>query len=157
MDLSPELFAEVVTATAATAAPAIPGPMADRRAPRARTAAVVAVCPWDDPMSVLGLHVRDFSAGGVGLLHRRRLPLDAHVVVRLPRATAGDSVAVLGQVVYWEPLAPEQYAVGVHFDRLVDEAELAARADAAAAHPADAGGVLGRIGHAIAWPWRKAS
>ena len=83
MDLSPELFDDVVAATAATVGAA---QAADRRAPRARTAASVAVCPWDDPCSVLSLRVRDVSAGGVGLLHHARMRLDERVVVRLPTA-----------------------------------------------------------------------
>ena len=153
MDLSPELFADVVTATAATVAAQRDS---DRRSPRARTAAPVDVCAWDDPAAVQSLHVRDFSAGGVGLLHRRRMRLDERVVVRLPRP-GGGSVAVLGSVVYWEPLAPDRYAIGVHFDRVLTEAELAARAKLDPAAAADASGVIGRIGQAFSWSWRKAS
>ncbi len=154
MDLSPELFQQVVSATAATLPDAIvPASDSDRRSPRARTTASVAVCGWDDPMSVLSLRVRDLSAGGIGLLCRERMPLDEELVVRLP-TTAGESVTVLGRVVYWEPLAPDLFAVGVVFDRLVGEAELADRAAAAAATPAEASGVLGRL---VAWTWRKAS
>ena len=153
MDLSPELFAEIVAATAAVAPAAA---MDDRRAPRVRTAASLAVCGWDDPMAVLSLKVRDLSAGGVGLLHRRRMSLDEAVVVRLPRADGG-SIAVLGRVMYWEPLAADLYAIGVHFDRVVTEAELTARADDGAATTADAAGVIGRLTQAFAWSWRKAS
>lgn len=153
MDLSSELFEQIVTATAAT----IPDPAlsatADRRAPRARTTATVAVCGWDDPMSVLSLRVRDFSAGGIGLLYRQRFALDEELVVRLPVA-GGDSITVLGRVVYWEPLAPDLFAIGVHFDRQVSEAELADRAAEAALTPAESAGVLGRL---VAWTWRKAS
>jgi hypothetical protein len=153
MDLSPELFDQIVAATAATLA----DPMtSDRRAPRARTAASLVVCPWDDPTSVLSLKVRDLSAGGVGLLHRKRMALDEELVVRLPRE-AGDSVTVLGRVVYWEPLAPEQFAVGVHFERVVSEEELTAKvADLAPAQP-EAAGVFGRITQALSWTWRTAS
>ena len=107
-------------------------------------------------MSVLSLNVRDLSAGGVGLLHRDRMALDERVVVRLPRR-AGESVAVLGRVVYWEPLRPEVFAIGVHFDRVVTEAELATQANGGPGTSADASGVMGRIGQALAWTWRRAS
>ena len=153
MDLSHELFEQIVVATSATVA----DPKAsDRRSPRARTAASLAVCPWADPMSVLSLKVRDLSAGGVGLLHRDRMSLDERVVVRLPR-DGGESMTVLGRVVYWEPLAPDLFAVGVHFDRVVTEDELAARAAEAAAATAEAVTVMGRITQALVGTWRKAS
>ena len=150
MDLSPALVEQIVQATSAT----LPDPtLSDRRSPRARTTASVAVCAWDDPLAVLGLRVRDLSTGGIGLLYRERIALDEQLVVRLPTA-GGGSVAVLGRVVYWEPLAPDLFALGVHFDRLVTEAELAERAAETAATPAEVPGVLGRL---VAWTWRKAS
>ena len=153
MNLSPELFDQIVSATSATLA----GPTAsDRRAPRARTTTTLAVCAWSDPMSVLSLKVRDLSAGGVGLLHRERMALDEELVVRLPRG-ADDSVTVLGRVVYWEPLAPDLFAIGVHFDRVVSEAELAAKAAAGTTPVTEATGVFGRISQAFAWKWRTAS
>jgi hypothetical protein len=153
MDLSPELFEQIVTATGATVADA---KTADRRSPRARTQVSLAVCGWDDPMSVLSLKVRDLSAGGVGLLHRERMKLDEQLVVRLP-CDGGESVTVLGRVVYWEPLAPDLYAIGVHFDRIVSEEELALRANDGAATTAEAAGVIGRLTQALSWTWRKAS
>ncbi len=153
MDLSAEMFDQIVAATSATLA----GPTAaDRRSPRAHTTALLAVCGWDDPTSVLSLKVRDLSAGGVGLLHRERMALDAELVVRLPRAGA-ESITVLGRVVYWEPLAPDLFAIGVHFDRTVSEEELTTKAAAATGSPTEATGVLGRISQAFAWTWRTAS
>ena len=153
MDLSPALFEQIVAATAATVA----GPSAaDRRSPRARTGASLAVCGWDDPMAVLSLKVRDLSAGGVGLLHRERMALDEQLVVRLPMS-GGESMTVLGRVVYWEPLKPELYAIGVQFDRIVSEEELALHASDVAATSAEAAGVIGRITQALSWTWRKAS
>ncbi len=61
---------------------------------------------------------------------------------------------MLGRVVYWEPLAPDLFALGVHFDRLVSEAELADRAAEVSPAAAESPGVLGRL---VAWTWRKAS
>ena len=151
MDLSPELFEQIVAATAATTTDAPSA--ADRRSPRVRTATAVAVCAWEDPRAVLSLKVRDLSAGGIGLLYRERIPLDERLVVRLPVA-GGDSVTVLGRVVYWEPLAPDLFAVGVHYDRTLTEAELADRAAEVATPSAESAGVLGRL---VAWTWRKAS
>ncbi len=156
MDLTPELFDQVLTATAATVPAADAAGPAERRSPRVKVAAPLAVCGWDDPMSVLSLKVRDLSAGGVGLLHRERMSLDEQVVVRLPTA-GGESLAVLGRVVYWEPLKPDLYAIGVHFDRVVPEAELAARAAEVDGPTAEAAGVVGRITQAFSWTWRRAS
>jgi hypothetical protein len=156
MDLSPDLFNEIVAATAATAAAATERPAADRRSARVRTGRPLVVCGWDDPTAVLTLRVRDLSAGGVGLLHRRRLALDERLVVRLPRAD-GDSVPVLGRVVYWEPLAPELYAIGLGFDRVVSEEELQARADDGAVTSTESAGMVGRVTAALAWTWRRAS
>lgn len=153
MDLSPELFDQIVVATSGTLADA---KASDRRSPRARTATPLAVCPWADPMAVLSLKVRDLSAGGVGLLHRERMALDEKVVIRLP-TPAGESITVLGKVVYWEPLAPELFAIGVQFDRVVTEAELTRQAAAAEATVEDAESVMGRLSQALPWNWRRPS
>src|SRR5688500_13371054 len=77
-----------------------------RREPRVGVRARVTLIPLTDgdglaagPMAV---PVRDVSAGGIGFLHTEKVGLDSQFVVLLPQGN--DSVAVLCQVAYYQPL-----------------------------------------------------
>jgi hypothetical protein len=124
----------------------------DRRSPRVRLSTQLSVHRWDRPTEAISSQVRDLSAGGVGLLHNERVALDERLVVRFPMP-AGQSVIIVGTVLYWEPLAEELFAIGVQFDRTLSEEEWTAHTQAPAA---PATGVIGRVTQAVQ-KWRKAS
>ena len=158
MVLDNDLFAEVVGAVA-VAGRDEPREQ-DRRQPRVRLTGALPVYFGSDLSAERPLRVRDLSAGGVGLLHDDRVPLDEAVVVHLPRAD-GRTLPVLGQVVYWEPLAAGSYAIGVRFEQVLTEAtwatEAAAAAAAARTPEPPRPSILGRIARSISLPWRKAA
>jgi hypothetical protein len=92
-----------------------------RREPRVGVRARVTIIPLTDgdglaagPMAV---PVRDLSAGGIGFLHSAKIPLDSQFVVLLPQGN--DSVAVLCQVAYYQPLGDKLCAVGAKFVRVL--------------------------------------
>ena len=65
----------------------------------------------------VAVHVRNLSPGGVGFLHSTKVSLDAQFVALLPHG--GDSVAVLCQVAYYQPLGERLFAVGAKFVRVL--------------------------------------
>jgi len=96
---------------------------ADRRSPRVELNTQISIQRWSAPSESWSCVVRDFSRGGMGFMHSNRISLDEQVVARLPRGN-GESILLLGSVIYWEPLAENLYTVGVHFQREVSEEEL---------------------------------
>lgn len=125
----------------------------ERRAPRTKLSTQLQMTPWEDPEAAHSVRVHDLSMGGIGIFHSTRLRLDEQFVVRLPGGEAGSSLWMC-DVIYWEPLAEDMFAIGAKFNRPISEAELSQhKADADRRH----NGVLARITKAIHWPMRKAS
>ncbi len=129
---------------------------ADRRQPRVRLSSHLAVSLWSDPSAPLSVRVRDLSTGGIGIFHSQRISLDEQLVIRFPLPD-GQTVLVLGKVVYWEPLAENLYGIGAQFERLMDEDELSEQADQNVRQHAMQMGVMARITQAFARTWRIAS
>jgi hypothetical protein len=144
MDLSPELFQEI-TESITVVAEDEPRPV-DRRAPRLQLNTHLALVPWEHPSEALSVRVQNLSAGGMGILYSQRLSLDERFVARLP-CRQSQTALLLCTVIYWEPLAENLYAIGVRFDRLIEEAELARHQADLSQEPA---GILARLGHAFA-------
>ena len=129
MNLSAELFDEVVTslnAATATAQAAAPGyedagGVGQRRqAPRVGVRARVTLIPLTDRLasSAMSVPVRDLSPAGIGFLHAEKIDLDESFVVLLPQS-AGGQIAMLCEVAYWQPLAPNLFAIGARFTRVL--------------------------------------
>ena len=92
-----------------------------RRVPRVGVQAPVTLIPLTNdgglgaaPVAVL---VRDLSAGGIGFLHSARVGLDAQFVALLPHGE--DSVAVLCEVAYYQPLGKRLFSIGARFVRVL--------------------------------------
>jgi hypothetical protein len=96
---------------------------ADRRSPRVRLSSHLVGFNWADASKPFGIRVHNLSEGGVGILNNERIALDEKLVIRFPRAK-NQHLLVLGTVVFWEPLAENLYAIGVQFDRVIEQAEL---------------------------------
>lgn len=98
-----------------------PSPAAEqrRREPRVGVRAHVTVIPLNDNLESPAIEapLRDLSAGGIGFLYSRKMFLDEQFVVLLPEGR--ESVAVLCQVAYYQPLAERVYAVGAKFVRVL--------------------------------------
>ena len=92
-----------------------------RREPRVGVRTRVTLIPLTDsdglPSAPLAVPVRDLSAGGIGFLHTQKVGLDPQFVALLPQGR--DSVAVLCQVAYYQPLAERLFAVGAKFVRVL--------------------------------------
>jgi hypothetical protein len=131
---------------------------ADRRAPRVRLSSQLAVAMWSDPAFPLSVRIRDFSVGGVGLFHSQHIALDEQVVIRFPRRD-NQTVLVLGTVVYWEPLAENLFGIGVQFERLVEESEIARQSEQTVRQQMKINqiGIVARFTQAVARTWRIAS
>ena len=125
----------------------------ERRAPRVKLSTQIEMVPWEEPDAGVNVRVHDLSLGGIGIFHNTRIPLDEQLVVRLPTGN-GQSSLWLVDVIYWEPLAEDLFAIGAKFDRAISEAELVSRRAEVSKR---ANGVLARIGHALSWTMRKAS
>ena len=139
MQLPGALFEEIIgtlngraTAAAFSSSPSdaadraacdIPSQPQRRRDSRLGVQARVTLIPLTDHDTLssgpLTVPLRDLSAGGLGFLHGGTVALDEQFVVLLPHGHAqkGDSVAVLCQVAYYQPLAERVYAVGARFVR----------------------------------------
>jgi hypothetical protein len=107
---------------------------------------------WSDRSKPFAIRVQDLSEGGVGILHHERIALDEKLVVSFPRPR-GQQVFVLGTVLYWEPLSEKLYAIGVGFDRVVDQAEFQSQAE----ESSEQGGVIARLTQVFSKKWRAAS
>ena len=127
MDLPSDLFQNITGALTVTGQQT--ARPSDRRAPRVQFNSHLTAVRWSDPSSPFSVRLRDLSAGGLGLLHASRFSLDEQLVVRLP-VVGGQTVLVLGTVVYWEPLAEALFAAGMQFEQVVQEAELEQQAQA---------------------------
>lgn len=125
-----EQIIETLDAPEAPAAAPVPAPRGDapapagdqrRREPRVGLRGRVTLIPLTDSDglsgSPLAVPVRDLSAGGIGFLHTQRVGLDTQFVALLPQG--GDSLAVLCQVAYYQPLAERLFAVGAKFVRVL--------------------------------------
>jgi hypothetical protein len=154
MDLSPELY-EHITASINVLGQDMPRE-ADRRSPRLRLSSQLSIAMWSEPASPISVRVRDLSQGGIGLFHSERIALDERVLVRLP-VKDDQTVAVLGTVVYWEPLAENLYGIGVQFDRVIDETEISQQSDGNTREQSHQIGMVARITQAFARTWRVAS
>jgi hypothetical protein len=125
MNLSSELFEQIVTSLSAGEAmnlPSVTAPTREQRrgprfTPTARTRIrlvpltdEIAPAPFDVPL-------RDVSPGGVGFLHVNRIGLDEQFVLLLP--SEDGEVAVLCGVAYWQPLGENLFAIGAKFNRVL--------------------------------------
>lgn len=60
----------------------------------------------------------DISNGGIGLISRRRIPLDEKIAVEIDATAEGEPVLVLGKVVWVRKIADEErYRVGMKFQK----------------------------------------
>ena len=154
MNLSTELFQEITESITIIGKDQ---PRAqERRTPRVRLSSQLSVALWSDPLSSFSLRVRDLSIGGLGIFHNQRIGLDEKVVVKFPRHDQ-QTALVLSSVVYWEPLAEGLFGVGIQFDRLIVEAELAEQADLNMRKQFNDIGMMARLTQAFARTWRIAS
>ena len=94
-------------------------PTDQRREPRVAVRADVTVIPLADRLQTPAFQVslRDLSAGGIGFVHTQKMALDEQFVVLLPEGR--ESVAVLCQVAYYQPLADRECAIGARFVRVL--------------------------------------
>jgi hypothetical protein len=99
-----------------------------RQEPRVGVRAGATIIPLTDRLAAAPFEVpvRDLSSGGIRFQHGRRIALDEQFVVLLPQGR--ESVAVLCQVAYYQPLSDGVYAVGAKFVRILRQP--AAEADA---------------------------
>ena len=126
MQLPRAWFEQIVGAPDAPAdasAPADPDGGAQRRGePRIGVRTRVTLIPLTDAdgftAGPIQVPVRDVAPGGIGFLYPGRIGLDSQFVVLLPQGD-NDSVAVLCQVVYYQPLAEHVFAVGASFVRVL--------------------------------------
>src|SRR2546428_556530 len=88
-----------------------------RREPRVGVRSKVILIPLIDGHGLgpkpVTVPLRDISAGGIGFFHSEKVGLDAQFVALLPHGI--DSVAVLCQVAYYQPLGERLFAVGARF------------------------------------------
>jgi hypothetical protein len=126
----------------------------NRRTPRVHLRTHVQLLPWNNPSDSISVRIRDLSTDGLGVLHSQRMALDEQFVIAYPRCD--ETVHALYTIVYWEPLAENLYAIGAQFERLIDEAELAARKTETTQTPAESEGVINRLSHVLSRR-RKAS
>jgi hypothetical protein len=154
MNLTAELFEEITDSVTVLSRDE---PRAqDRRSPRVRLSSHLSVALWSEPTTPLSVRIRDLSQGGIGLLFGDRIGLDEQLVIRFPRRRE-QSVLVLGTVVYWEPLAEKLYGIGVQFERLVDENEIAGQSEETARRQLRQYGMVTRLTQALSRTWRIAS
>ena len=138
MNLSTDLFDQIVTSLSAGEATTLPGvtppTREQRRGPRfAPTAATrVRLIPLTDSIAPAPFDVplRDVSPGGVGFLHCNRIGLDEQFVLLLPSEEG--EVAVLCGVAYWQPLGENVFAIGAKFTRVLRQGSSAPVAPLAA-------------------------
>jgi hypothetical protein len=109
-----------------------------RREPRVGVRAPVTLIPLTNDAGLgaapVAVHVRDLSAGGIGFLHSTKISLDAQFVALLPHG-AGDSVAVLCEVAYYQPMGEKVFSVGARFVRVLRQ-PAGEKADATLSMPA---------------------
>ena len=74
----------------------------------------------NDPRRVLGLHVKDFSRGGLGAIARERLQQEEALVLFLPPLGSAMGEDAAGQVVRCVP-QNGYYELGIAFDRPLGE------------------------------------
>jgi hypothetical protein len=129
MNLSEELFQQVMTSLAAGDATNLPSiTMKDeagseqRRGPRfaADGGSRVRLIPLTDSFAPgpLDVSVCDVSPGGVRFEYPGRINLDEQFVLLLPTPDDGD-LAVLCGVAYWQPVSGAVVAVGAKFNRIL--------------------------------------
>lgn len=151
MNLPTDTFQQALASFAVLSEPVLRE--SDRRAPRTKLSAQLELTPWEDPASAHSVRIHDLSLGGIGIFHNTRLSLDEQFAIRLAASNEQSSLW-LCDVIYWEPLAEDLYAIGAKFNRSISESQLSARRLECNRR---FNGVLAKISHAIAWPLRKAS
>ena len=140
MNLSNELFEQIVTSLAAGEATNLPGVTAptreQRRGPRMTPHAGtrVRLIPLTDTIAPgpIDVPLRDVSPGGAGFLFNGRIGLDEQFVMLLPSEQG--QVAILCGVAYWQPVAEKTFAIGAKFTRVLRQGS-AAPAAASTAMP----------------------
>ena len=127
MQLAAPLFEQIVAALHAPEGGSTPH--ADKASPERRRETRVGVdarvtlipLTGNDTLAPgpLAVPLRDLSPGGIRFLHYSPVSLDEQFVALLPHAAGDDSVAVLCQVAYYQPLAERLFAVGARFVRVL--------------------------------------
>ena len=118
MELTAESFRQIVETFNPTGGQQ--GPQEQRRGPRVRVDAQATLLPFTERFGLdpLPVSVRDVSAGGVGFLHNRPLPLGEHFGLLLPETT-GRPIVILCTITYYQPLAQDLFAIGASFARVL--------------------------------------
>ena len=127
MQLSDELFQQIVTSLGAGEATTLPNVTLtpaegeQRRGRRfvAESGTRVRLIPLTDSFApgALDVALRDVSPGGAGFLYPGRIPLDEQFVLVLPSPEG--QVAVLCGVAYWQPVGKNLFAIGAKFTRVL--------------------------------------
>jgi hypothetical protein len=135
MELSGELFEQIVTSLAAGAATTLPNvattaaTQEQRRGPRLSPDGVarVRLIPLTDSIAPgpIDVRVQDVSPGGVRFIHPTRVSLDERFVLLLPSEEG--EIAVLCGVAYWQPLAKDLFAIGAKFTRVLRQGSAQSR------------------------------
>jgi hypothetical protein len=112
MQLDSALFEQIAAGLGGGVLSPDPG----RREARVDVNARVTLIPLTDSLAAapFDVNLRDVSAGGVGFLHGTPLGLDEQFVLLLP-----DSVAILCQVAYYQPVAEGACSIGARFLRVL--------------------------------------
>ena len=126
MNLSDELFEQIVTSLAAGESTTLPSvtldPAEQRRGGKRFTATpgtTVRLIPLTDALApgAIDVTLRDVAPGGAGFLFPTRVGLDEQFVLILPSEEG--QVAILCGVAYWQPVAENVFAIGAKFNRVL--------------------------------------
>ena len=119
MELTADMFKEIVGSLAADGSGS---GVSDeqRRGPRKPAPVQATLLPFSDAFAfrAIGAPVRDVSRGGFGFLHDRPVPLGESFALVLPE-TSMPPLVILCTVAYWQPLAPDLYAIGARFTQVL--------------------------------------
>ena len=125
MNLSEELFEQIVSSLAAGGSTTLPSITLEsneqRRGARftAEAGTTVRLIPLTDALApgAIDVALRDVSPGGAGFLFPTRVSLDEQFVLIVPSEEG--QVAILCGVAYWQPVAENVFAIGAKFNRVL--------------------------------------
>lgn len=119
MELTADLLRDILDSLTAPPAEIAAAPE-QRRGPRARADVEATLLPFSDSLchQATKVALRDLSSGGFGFLFDRPVPLGEAFGLVLPEKDGTPSV-VQCAVTYWQPLAPDLYAIGASFTNVL--------------------------------------
>jgi len=122
MQLSAELLRQIVETPADS--PPVSGSPEQRKTPRQPLDVQATLLPFSDQFALAPFDVvlRDISRGGFGFLHHRPVPLGEHFGLVVPQSS-DRPVIILCTIAYWQPVAPNVFAVGARFCRVLRSAD----------------------------------